>query len=100
MLRIILLIFCMGVLSACAHKSIPTPAPSSYSVKLEWMDNPVEENVVKYNIYLNDKLRTTSTTNNVVMSKLTGNNSISVTAVNRQDLEGPKGAIIEVKGHL
>ena len=97
MLRIILLIFCMGVLSACAHKSIPTPAPSAYTVKLEWTDNPVEENVVKYNVYLNDELKTTSTSNNVIIPRLTGNNSVSVTAVNKQDLEGPKGASIKVK---
>jgi arginine repressor len=57
----------------------------------------VEEDVVKYNIYLNDKLKTTSATNTAILSGLAGNNTIFVTAVNRQDLEGPKGTQIKVK---
>ena len=97
MLRILLLIICMGVLSACAHKSTPTPAASFYTVKVEWTDNPVGEDVVKYNVYLNDELKTTSTANNAILSGLTGSNVISVTAVNKQDLEGPKGTQIKVK---
>ena len=96
MLRILLLIICMGIISACAT-SHTTPVPSAYSVKLEWTDNPVEENVVKYNVYLNDELKTTSTANNAIISGLTGSNVISVTAVNKQDLEGPKGTQIKVK---
>ena len=96
MLKIFLLIIWMVVLSACAT-SHTTPVPSTYSVKVEWTVNPVEENVVKYNIYLNDKLKTVSTANNAIISRLTGNNSISVRAVNKQDLEGPKGASIKVQ---
>ena len=97
MLRIILLlIICMGIISACTT-SHTTPVPSVYSVKLEWTNNPVGENVVKYNVYLNDELKTTSTANNIIVSGITGTNAICVTAVNKQDLEGPKGASIKVK---
>ena len=70
---------------------------AAYSIVLEWTARPADEEVVKYNVYMNGKLKTTVTTNTATIIKLSGVNTFYVTAVNKHGLEGPK--VIPISYH-